>query len=106
MEPVVNQVTRRLATPRGSPKKKGDSHSRVVSSHHRKMPPKRSSSRAATITPRLRGSRASARIALQDLPPQHLPDRGVQLQEPLRHADLGDLARPLQVDLELRDGVR
>src|SRR5215207_1551846 len=106
MEPVVNQVTSRLATPSGSPKKNGDSHSSVVSSHQRKMPPKRSSSREATITPRLRGSRASTRITLQDLPPQHLPDRGVQLQEPLRHADLSDLAGPLQVDLELCDGVR
>src|SRR5215217_7939321 len=44
-------------------------------------------------------------IALQDFLAQHRPDRLVQFDEARRRAHLGDVARPLQVDVELADRV-
>src|SRR5829696_4112578 len=45
-------------------------------------------------------------VALQHFLAQHRPDRLVQFDEARRRPDLGDVAGPLQVDVELADRVR
>src|SRR2546423_707017 len=45
-------------------------------------------------------------IALEHLVLHRLPDQGMQLDEARRHADLGDIARPRQVDREFADRMR
>src|SRR5450755_4449675 len=54
----------------------------------------------------LRSCRELLAISGKHLFAQHRPDRLVQLDEARRRADLGDVARPLQVDRELADRMR
>src|SRR3546814_19213098 len=106
IDPDENQRQIRSATPTGLPKKNGGTSSVSVSSHHRNTLPNRIPTRQAKTTWRFFGSNTVAGIAFQHLSLQNVPDRRMQLQEALRHANFGNLPWPVQVDVKLGDRSR